>query len=307
MTTQRLDRLADEQRPDRDVAHMADMAAPMTSVPVLQASAFGLAFLRLPPTFSRMEGRQSCTTARERFAVREMLSLARFGSDPSQLQQPFLPRVQLSSQSLYVKMSVATRSPADRTHPLRAIPCHWLALRQLLSCPGVPISSPVTTRLEGQKGHTYPSCIDLAQFRMVAAPLLQSSFAGKTLQLEKKQGRPAQGSVVTQATFGTQKKKAANTLKKAQNTVASKTKGGGLGKQVSKAAGQAKKAGKRGGQSTGAGEWYGPGRPTFLGWDTAGLSADPETFSRYREIEVIHARWAMLGALGAYASRLQCI
>jgi hypothetical protein len=162
----------------------------------------------------------------------------------------------------------------------------------------------------------------------MAPALLQKSFLGKTLARETSAGRVNTGSKQMSPVCMTKAgKQATKAGKQAQRTVkgaANKTV-----KKAQKAIPQARKtirsrAGWWGpdGENN-ASPWYGPDRPKFLGplsgetpahltgelpgdygWDTAGLSIDPESLRRNRELELIHARWAMLGALGCLTPEL---
>ncbi|CAL5223250.1 g5732 [Coccomyxa viridis] len=165
------------------------------------------------------------------------------------------------------------------------------------------------------------------------ANVLRSEFLGSALQSRTAtSSKPAQR-VQTQALF----KKAEKSLKRETSKVAQKAKGaaGKAQKTAKKSApsplkkaqkavsGSSKKTkgwlGGVGG-AQGLDKWYGPSRALFLpgglldpsdvpsylngtlagdyGYDPLGLGKDTAQVEKYREYELIHARWAMLAAAG---------
>eukprot|EP00897_Mesotaenium_endlicherianum_P004460 jgi/Mesen1/4041/ME000213S03070 len=140
------------------------------------------------------------------------------------------------------------------------------------------------------------------------AATLQSQFLGQAIafQSSAKAAKQAQRTV----TCAAPKKEAAKVASKAKATAKN---------TVAKVASAARKAAAPV-SSAELGKWYGPSRRIYLpeglldpseipdyltgevpgdyGYDPLGLGKKPQDFARYQAAELIHSRWAMLGAAG---------
>eukprot|EP00898_Chlorokybus_atmophyticus_P000093 jgi/Chlat1/1084/Chrsp110S01575 len=158
-----------------------------------------------------------------------------------------------------------------------------------------------------------------------------SEFLGAAVSVKARVAAAPAKAVQTQALFGKKApapaKKAAKAASKATNVVTKQA--SKATSEVRKAASKATSAAKKAVKSWGGGandlgleQWYGPNRKKFLpsgllddadipsylsgeipgdyGYDPLGLGQDPAAFEKYRANELIHARWAMLGAAGAF-------